>query len=55
MSKGFQFVQYDINEPYADESMKRMPYSPPVSTAKFGVYAMYSLIIGFIFMSLFLM
>lgn len=55
MAKGFTFIQYDINDSYPDESMNRIPYRPPVSTDKFGVYAAYSLLVGFIFMSLFLM
>ena len=54
-SSGFTFIQYDVNEPYPDESMKRVPYQPPVSTDKFGSFAAYSLLVGFIFMSLFLM
>jgi hypothetical protein len=55
MGKGFQLIQYDLNTPFPDESAKRIAYLPPVETAKLGVYSAYCLIVGFIFMSLFLM
>ena len=52
MSGNFKVIMRDVNEDILEA--ERVAYSPPISPSNFGSYALYFLVVGFIFMSFFI-